>query len=310
MSSKGEATEADDAVCVSGGLSAACVANERGDASGTRVPGVPLYGRWDLRPLQTSRVLRVVAKVGAVIECPTCRGNNINHMFPDVKQLERYMQGEHADIKIEWVCERCSKAYIKLHAWRCHFVKCKGKEPSERLAVFKCEHCDADFETKIRLSQHERHVHPNVRNEKRAAESSVIPARGGKKLSVWTQEELDLLERLNREFRDERNINIKLMEYFPGRTNKQISDARRRFKLETQIAYERGDEAVEVAHTEATPVCQQPEDPENEARLAPVDEIEDEEGWTDKLKEEILRQYDELESWPQWTSRWPDSYLQ
>lgn len=80
------------------------------------------------------------------------------------------------------------------------------------------------------LSQHERHTHPKIRNAVRAAEARKTVGRATNRLNVWTEGELVELERQSLEMSGERNINIKLMKYFPGKTNKQISDARRRFK--------------------------------------------------------------------------------
>jgi hypothetical protein len=82
--------------------------------------------------------------------------------------------------------------------------------------------------TKRGLSQHERHQHAKVRNEKRiasAASGSARPRPGGFG-QVWTKEEIDLMLRLELDLQQERNIASKMCPFFPGKTNKQIRDKR------------------------------------------------------------------------------------
>lgn len=228
-SDENEASEANDLVLASGGASAACVVNGLGSASGSRVPGEPSNGQWDPIPILVIQPLTIQGSIDAVIDCPKCSEQNRNISCIGAKQLNEHMMEQHPQIEVAWQCDQCEKSFSKIHAWRCHYPKCKGKTVNP-LATFNCTSCEASFESKIGLSQHERHAHPKLRNAKRAAEAEQPAARGGRKLTVWSAEELERLEQLNEQYRDERNINIRLMEFFPGKTNKQISDARRRFK--------------------------------------------------------------------------------
>lgn len=299
MSDTEEASEAGVPVCVSGGTSsAACVAKTLGGASGAlKVPGAPSYGRWDLRDLPRRGLRRVVASLEVPVHCPVCQERGEDKIFLGGKQLDMHIQKDHPGTPIEWKCEFCPKIFGKFHAWRCHYAKCKREEVNPP-AAFMCEICTAGFGTQSGLSQHERHAHPNTRNEKRAAEHKSTPAKGGKKLTVWTPTELELLEKLNSEYHDEKNINIKLMEFFPGKSNKQIGEARRRFKgksnaqaigeMETVITPEEG----QAADEEGTPM----EDDTPCETEAQVDSNGGPCNWIEDLRKEMLTTYN-AETW-------------
>jgi len=92
--------------------------------------------------------------------------------------------------------------------------------------AFRCERCQRSFGTAIGRSQHERHAHPELRNQKRR-EAAEAPTRGpGRTPTVWTPEESALLIELNERFQGNYNINMKILEFLPGKTRKQISDKR------------------------------------------------------------------------------------
>lgn len=234
MSQKGEASEADDIVLASGGSDAAYVANERRGADDARGPGVSSDGRrpkqlWDPVPILTMQTYNVRAKLEeATIACPKCNEEGVNISCLGVKQLNNHVIKEHSGAQISWICDQCDKTFSKLHSWRCHFPKCKGEQGNTY--EYKCDNCPMAFKTKSELSQHERHTHPETRNKKRTTEAEGPIEKGRKTLKVWAADELERLERLSIEHQGERNINVRLMEFFPGRTNKQISDARRRIK--------------------------------------------------------------------------------
>ncbi|XP_076303045.1 uncharacterized protein LOC143221497 [Lasioglossum baleicum] len=81
------------------------------------------------------------------------------------------------------------------------------------------------FKSKSGLSQHERHMHPALRNVKRA--EGAKPKRLGNRSTIWTDEELELLIQLNERFKNERFPNVKIREFIPNNILKQISDKRR-----------------------------------------------------------------------------------
>nr|CAI5842034.1 unnamed protein product [Callosobruchus analis] len=96
---------------------------------------------------------------------------------------------------------------------------------------FSCGNCSATFPTQIGLSQHERHVHPSVRNQKRLATAAAPRKRTvGERSSrpkIWTEEEEQRLRELNEVYGGNYYINTLLMPHFPGKTSKQIISDKR-----------------------------------------------------------------------------------
>ena len=111
--------------------------------------------------------------------------------------------------------------------------------------TLQCEECDRSFQTKNGLSQHERFTHPNLRNAKRIAvhqlgierkrnarlESTQLAEKASigpkPKKALWTEEETELLVRLEEELSGTKNLNIAIAERLPTKTNKQISTKRK-----------------------------------------------------------------------------------
>jgi hypothetical protein len=105
--------------------------------------------------------------------------------------------------------------------------KCKGSQEPPKEGALKREICGKNYMTKRGLSQHGRHQHAQVRNEKRTAavgEGAARPKPMGYG-QVWTKEEIDLMLHLEKELQ-ERNIASKMCPYLPTKTNKQIRDKR------------------------------------------------------------------------------------
>jgi hypothetical protein len=101
-------------------------------------------------------------------------------------------------------------------------AKCKGAPVPPKERTLKCEICGKHYMTKRGLSQHERHQHADVRNEKRttAAGEGATRSKAVGYGQVWTKEELDLMLHLEKELQQERNIACKMCPYFPTKTNK------------------------------------------------------------------------------------------
>ncbi|XP_070171308.1 uncharacterized protein [Polyergus mexicanus] len=149
------------------------------------------------------------------------------------------------------------------------------------------------FKSKIGLSQHERHARPKTRNAKKAAEAEQPAEVGGRKLTVWTVEELEQLSQFSAVYCHEKNVNVRLMEFFSGKTNKQISDARRR--LETTVALNPQPDTVPVQPmpAEASTINAEP----LEQGPAPRAEHMECEDWKDGLKTKIKVKYDIPSRW-------------
>lgn len=144
--------------------------------------------------------------------------------FLVLKDIAEHLREQHNNINVWWACLKCDKKFERLHATCCHHAKCKGTTPAVKR--FLCEACAESFDTKIGRSQHERHRHPLLRNRKRREAAENPGGQPGRKPSVWTEEETALLIRLNDKFKDERFINVKIAEFMPNKTRKQISDKR------------------------------------------------------------------------------------
>ncbi|KAG7196444.1 hypothetical protein KM043_000647 [Ampulex compressa] len=136
------------------------------------------------------------------------------------------MPQEHSNLGIEWKCGNCGKIWPGIRNWRSHFPKCKGRADEEANLV-QCSVCDKRFKTKVGLSIHECHDHPALRNLRRKeyAERERLPK--GRKLTVWNEEEVKLLQDLDARFKSCKYPNVEIRKFLPTKSLKQISDKRR-----------------------------------------------------------------------------------
>lgn len=110
------------------------------------------------------------------VSCPVC-GLNIMGAWT----LSKHLKSRHKKAKVMYTCLKCDWNSSNCHAVACHAPKCKGtnsvKEKNE-----KCDQCGKGFETKRGLSQHARHAHPMIWNDKKLAKhkSKAIIKRHGK----------------------------------------------------------------------------------------------------------------------------------
>lgn len=123
-----------------------------------------------------------------------------------------------------FVCTNCGKEYKQKHAALCHMPKCPGQARQLETGYVYAV-CSNAFQTKIGLSQHERHAHPAVRNVVRAGglNGTEPRTRQGK---VFTMQEEEKMFELEIVLRHESNISSKMREHLPGKTTKQIRDKR------------------------------------------------------------------------------------
>jgi hypothetical protein len=151
-----------------------------------------------------------------------------NFMVLNLNDEIKHIAAVHKDMALKFKCTRCNKEYIKKHSALCHMPKCSGPRAPAIENEHKCQNCGKSFLTKSGLSQHERHQHPLIRNEKWATEASgnkTRPKPMGYE-QVWSKEEVKLMLRLETDLRNERNIAQQMCQYLPGKTNKQIRDKR------------------------------------------------------------------------------------
>ncbi|KAJ8674674.1 hypothetical protein QAD02_010460 [Eretmocerus hayati] len=160
-----------------------------------------------------------------IIECPKCQVS-----FIGVAQLAKHAGDHHSRVEIHWRCIRCHKIFKTKQAWACHQPKCSEVIATNEARVHKCEECGGAFTTQRGLSMHIMHQHPETSNRirrERAEKSNVKKKRTGK---VWTEEELARIKRYEIIYRNEKRMNVSIAQHFPGRTCKQVSNARQRIK--------------------------------------------------------------------------------
>ncbi|XP_031789101.1 uncharacterized protein LOC116418059 [Nasonia vitripennis] len=177
--------------------------------------------------IRTAVPMEIVAIAKNPQACPKCLQGGTQLLYMGSWELSRHLNKEHPSVDVTWVCGACQRRCTTLRSWSCHVPHCKGRQEPKDLP-FKYEHCSLSFDSQIGLSQHERHVHPEVRNDKRAAEANKPKGKSGRRPSIWSDEDLLLIRELESEYHGARNINERIAEHFPDRTGRQVSDARRR----------------------------------------------------------------------------------
>ncbi|CAL1671655.1 unnamed protein product [Lasius platythorax] len=95
-----EASEANDLVTVSGGASAAYVANGLGSASGARVPRASSDGRWNPISIRVPQPFYIQGSIDAVIDCSKCSGKKQIICCIGAKQLNEHVLKEHPACKL------------------------------------------------------------------------------------------------------------------------------------------------------------------------------------------------------------------
>ncbi|KAL6459472.1 hypothetical protein MHYP_G00329440 [Metynnis hypsauchen] len=87
-----------------------------------------------------------------------------------VLRADIHFKSTHGGVEVRYECGACPKSLQNCHSISCHVPKCRGLEaPSSGgpTPAVRCKVCGRDFSSAVAVSIHERHVHPNVRNEKR-----------------------------------------------------------------------------------------------------------------------------------------------
>lgn len=163
--------------------------------------------------------------IQATIRCRICANLGNALEFLNVRSLADHLEEQYPRVKALWKCRRCGKSFCRLHGVQCHLPKCKGR--AVEIKEYKCAMCSDSFDTAVGLSMHERHKHPEVRNRKRKEAAERPGGKPGRALSIWTEEEVAKLQELNDRFKHKKYPNVRIQEFLPGKTLKQISDKRR-----------------------------------------------------------------------------------
>lgn len=142
------------------------------------------------------------------MSCPKCLENGLNDISLGSTRLDKHIRTRHLSLRITWECEKCSKHLPTVHSWSCHFAVCDGLADPEPDLPVKCKNCGRGFTSQRGLVIHERSAHPGVRNAKRAEQAERPRNAGGRRVTVWSEEELLELDRRQLEFAGERYINV------------------------------------------------------------------------------------------------------
>lgn len=96
----------------------------------------------------------------------------------------------HSDVAIQFECSMCDRAFNRPHAALCHYIKCGGVTARDLAHV--CEIRSREFATRVGLSQHKRHMHPEARLAERQVDAGARRGRG-LRMRVWSEEEEGLV---------------------------------------------------------------------------------------------------------------------
>lgn len=183
--------------------------------------------------------------------CAACRES-----FMTPQALVSHLEDRHPDDFIRFKCRLCLKSLPSLRGIAIHHGKCKKGQirPADNTAAlehpFACGNCSESYATKIGLGQHIRHRHPEVANgkrikayregilQKREARAALTQDRGTgpeqaegglrptARSKIFSPEDDGLITELNARFMGERSINVKIAEFLPGRSAKQVGSRR------------------------------------------------------------------------------------
>ena len=162
----------------------------------------------------------------ASTSCATClQRKKGDFILLNLNAATQHARSHHCGVGVKYSCNTCGNTYKSKHAAQCHVPKCTGPPTGEA----KTGICKQGFKTQRGLSQHERLIHPSVRNEKREKAATYRVSRGTNKGygKLWQKEEVDIMIRLEKSLQGHPQIVKQMMEHLPGKTAKQIRDKRK-----------------------------------------------------------------------------------
>ena len=175
-------------------------------------------GDFDDDPAMATVILTVPFQQRLCSICQQSGRGNI--MVLRLQEEIRHMREDHAEKEIEYRCDTCLKIFKSSHAALCHVPKCPG--PSQPIEGPRCEECGQTYRSVRALSQHQRHIHPVLRNEIRKAQSrdrGAVP-KPVNRPNAWTDDELRKLAELKIRFQHEKFVAKAISEVLVTKTNK------------------------------------------------------------------------------------------
>ena len=112
-----------------------------------------------------AKTVKIAIPAGRRVECPILDCNIVRCSY---RNFEEHMALMHKEWKLIAMCKKCGWTQERLHpVVPTHTPKCPGVAAPREELPYTCTQCPKRFPTKSGLSQHERHVHKEMRNIKR-----------------------------------------------------------------------------------------------------------------------------------------------
>jgi len=107
----------------------------------------------------------------ATQQCPKC-----SVVFNTLRTLQEHLGETHGIRDVLFRCRLCKNIFDRVHRLECHATRCKKgtRTPSGAGLKFICDGCACRFPTKSGKSQHERHRHPEIANNRRIKATELI----------------------------------------------------------------------------------------------------------------------------------------
>jgi hypothetical protein len=168
------------------------------------------------------------------LACPGCR-TLLN--YEDT--ISSHHRKAHPDARSRWVCFGCDTPFVTYRAVKCHLPKCTARKVVT--GDYFCNSCNRRFESQRGLSLHKRRAHPDLRNE----ELLEPPLRAEQRPTalrppIWSNEEINILERYERLYAGDLHINMKIATNLPFKTNKQVRSYRMERRKKSRTAADVG----------------------------------------------------------------------
>ncbi len=204
----------------------------------------------------------------------TCR-----MIFTRHSDLADHLRMRHK-VTAEYKCGKCERVSYSYLSTACHYAKCNGAVASAA-GDYHCDACSMSFSTQPGLGQHERHMHPELRNARRTEQAVRIGPKAYP--SIWSADELSILMTQEVVYAKDPAINKRIAEHLPFKTMKQVSNKR-------ALLREAKDRSQGPASTteQSSGTLWSVGGPAEDAEIDPPDTPQTEKGWKSEMFGSIL----------------------